>query len=154
MPAARVWTVLAKSYGSVAAFVQASVTAEQLCLSDFMVLEALLHKGALPISALGRKVLLANASMTSAIDRLERRGYVLRENVPGDRRLRRVDLTPDGRAFIEVIYQRHAHDLEQLMQDLSQDERVLLHAALKKLGFAAEVAAQVQQRNTPVKQDR
>ena len=42
------------------------------------VLEVLLHKGPLTISVIGEKVLLASASMTSAIDRLEIRELVRR----------------------------------------------------------------------------
>lgn len=36
------------------------------------VLEALLHKGPLPVNALGEKVLLTSGSITTAVDRLER----------------------------------------------------------------------------------
>ena len=73
-------------------------------ISDFMVLEVLLHKGPLTISAIGEKVLLASASMTSAIDRLEKRGLVRRRSCNSDRRIRIVELTDCGKAFIEEIY--------------------------------------------------
>ena len=88
------------------------MTAQGLGLSDFMVLEVLLHKGPMTISAIGQKVLLASASMTSAIDRLEKRNLVLRKNCNSDRRIRNVELTECGKKFIEEIYTRHEKDLE------------------------------------------
>jgi MarR family transcriptional regulator, 2-MHQ and catechol-resistance regulon repressor len=139
--APKLWTVLAKCYGSMAAFVEQSIVAERLGLSDFMVLEALLHKGPLTMSAIGKKVLLANASMTSAIDRLDERGLVLRKTDAEDRRIRLIHLTPRGKALIQGIYDRHQRQLEELMVNHSQLERARLYRGLKKLGLTAEASA-------------
>ncbi len=136
--APRLWTVLAKCYGAMATFVEDSIASEGLCLSDFAVLEVLLHKGPLPISEIGKKVLLANASMTSAVDRLDNLGLVTRKSDPGDRRIRRVELTAAGRALSTSLFQRHARQLESLMEPLSSSERTALHRGLKKLGLEAE----------------
>ena len=40
-------------------------------MSDFAVLEALLHKGAQPVNVIGKRVFLTSGSITTAIDRLE-----------------------------------------------------------------------------------
>ena len=138
--APRIWVVLAKAYKAMAAFVEHQVAAQGLGLSDFMVLEVLLHRGPLTISAIGEKVLLANASMTSAIDRLEQKGYVIRKASDEDRRIRLVELTAKGADFIGAIYQRHETAIEQLMSGLADDERIALHASLKKIGLAAAAA--------------
>lgn len=138
--APKLWTVLARSYSSVAAFAERSVASEDLGLSDFAVLEVLLHKGPLTISAIGKKVLLANASMTSAIDRLEERGLVVRKAEEEDRRVRLIHLTAKGRALITAMFDRHQRKLEALMADLSQAERQQLYRGLKKLGLTAQQA--------------
>jgi len=140
MSAARVWLVLAKAHGAMAEFVEKSVQDQHLCLSDFMVLEALLHKGPLSISALGNKVLLKNASMTSAVDRLEKRGFVVRRSIELDRRVRVVELTFLGADFAKELYMRHEAQLEELMADIPQTERKRLHDGLKALGLTAEKA--------------
>jgi MarR family 2-MHQ and catechol resistance regulon transcriptional repressor len=136
----RVWVVLARAYRSLAAYVESCVAVEGLCLSDFMVLEILLHKGPMTISAIGEKVLLANASMTSAVDRLDARGFVLRKNHVTDRRIRMVELTRSGRAFISALYARHVMDLEEVFSVLSAAQQAQLRASLKKLGFSATEA--------------
>jgi len=138
--APRLWIVLARAYGAIASYVERSLSAQGVGLSDFMVLEALLHKGPLTISAIGEKVLLASASMTSAIDRLEKHGFVLRKSCDTDRRIRFVELTAEGRRFISELYGQHVEELESLTKELSAAERNSLYAGLKKLGLAAKAA--------------
>jgi MarR family 2-MHQ and catechol resistance regulon transcriptional repressor len=133
--------VLARAYRSLASYVESCVAAEGLCLSDFMVLELLLHKGPMTISGIGEKVLLANASMTSAVDRLHERGFVLRKNSDSDRRIRIVELTKRGRVVISEIYERHAKDLESVVSVLTLAEQDQLRSSLKKLGLSAAAAA-------------
>jgi MarR family 2-MHQ and catechol resistance regulon transcriptional repressor len=151
--APRLWLVLARAYGSMVGYIEGSIVAQGLGLSDFMVLEVLLHKGPLTISAIGEKVLLASASMTSAIDRLEKRGLVQRRGCNSDRRIRLVELTDCGKAFIEEIYARHEKDLDRVMTGLSDEERRTLYEGLKKIGLAAKVAVPTQKGNTETPQD-
>ena len=138
--APRLWLVLARAHGSMVDFIERSINAQGLGISDFMVLEVLLHKGPLTISVIGEKVLLASASMTSAIDRLEKRGLVLRRSCNSDRRIRLVELTVAGKSSIEEIYARHEKDLEFVMAGVSEDERRTMYEGLKKVGLAAKVA--------------
>lgn len=137
----KLWVVLARAYGSLASYVEDRIAHEGLCLSDFMVLEVLLHKGPMTISAIGEKVLLANASMTSAVDRLEKRSFVVRRSSDSDRRVRVIELTPAGRAFISKLYARHAKDIDAVTAVLTHSEQDQLRSLLKKLGLAAKTAA-------------
>lgn len=141
LSAPRLWVVLARAHRAMSAYVERFTTTEELCLSDFMVLEALLHKGPLTISQIGEKVLLANASMTSAVDRLEQRGLVERQMSGGDRRVRIVALTKKGRGLIAALYKRHASDLERVAGALTAKEQQQLYVLLKKLGYAAQSAS-------------
>jgi MarR family 2-MHQ and catechol resistance regulon transcriptional repressor len=136
----RLWIVLARAQGALAAYNESCIAAEGIGLSDFMVLEVLLHKGSMPISAIGEKVLLANASMTAAVDRLEQKGWVVRQNSETDRRTRIVALTDAGRAFISHLYTRHARDIDAVTSVLTHAEQDQLRALLKKLGLAAKAA--------------
>jgi MarR family 2-MHQ and catechol resistance regulon transcriptional repressor len=138
----KLWVVLARAYGAIAHYVEQCVAAEGLCLSDFMMLEVLLHKGPLSISAIGEKVLLTNASMTAAVDRLEKRGFVLRQNSQEDRRSKIVTLTAEGRVFISELYARHVQDIEAVTSSLSQKELNRMRSLLKTLGLAAKDAAE------------
>jgi MarR family 2-MHQ and catechol resistance regulon transcriptional repressor len=137
--AAQLWIVLARCHRAVSALVERSIADLGLCVSDFMVLEALLHKGPLTISQIQAKVLLASGSMTAAVDRLEKRSLVIRKTTAADRRARLLELTPAGRQMVERAFKEHSQDLERVMSVLDSDEREQLYAPLKKLGqFAAE----------------
>jgi MarR family 2-MHQ and catechol resistance regulon transcriptional repressor len=116
-----------------------SVAESGLGLSDFAALEALLHKGPLTITGIQAKVLLASGSMTAAVDRLERKGLVIRKAAPGDRRAKVLELTSEGRRVVAAAFRRHAAELEAGMAILSATEKRQLYGLLKKLGlFAAE----------------
>lgn len=137
--AAQFWIVLARCHRAVSALVERSVADLGLCLSDFMVLEALLHKGPLTISDIQAKVLLASGSMTAAVDRLENRGLILRKTTAADRRARLLELTAEGRQLIGRAFKEHSADLERVISVLDPAEKQDLHLGLKKLGqFAAE----------------
>ena len=106
--------------------------------SDFVILEALLHKGPLPICTIGKKACLTSGSITTAVDRAEKRGYVQRIHDPEDRRIIKAVLTDEGRQAIESKMPQHAATLEAVSQCLSSTEKAILVKLLKKLGYYAE----------------
>src|SRR3982074_1569352 len=97
-----VWLVLAKAFRALQAHALQSLDLTRTGLgdSDFRVLEVLLHKGSLPVNTIGPKVWLTPGSISVAVDRLVRKGFVSRNDHPDDRRVRRVELTPKGRVLI------------------------------------------------------
>jgi len=145
--AARLWLVMMKAHSSIATYVEQTIAAQNLCLSDFIVLEVLLHKGPLTMSVIAEKVSLANASMTSSIDRLEEREFVQRVESSTDRRSRIVDLTPTGRRFINGIFSQHVEDLERITSVLTPSEQDTLYRLLKKVGLTAKDEVQRVKRN-------
>jgi MarR family transcriptional regulator, 2-MHQ and catechol-resistance regulon repressor len=134
----KLWTVLSRCYEATQVFVERTIAPEQLGFSDFMVLEVLLHKGPLPMSIIAQKVLRTNASITSAIDRLEARKLVSREVSETDRRVWLITLTEPGTRLIRSIFRSHKKQMDDLMANLSQAERSAMYAGLKKLGFEAQ----------------
>jgi MarR family transcriptional regulator, 2-MHQ and catechol-resistance regulon repressor len=111
-----------------------SIEQTELGDSDFRVLEALLHKGPLPVNTVGPKVWLTPGSISVAVDRLVKKGLVSRKDHPGDRRVRRVELTAKGRALITRGCREHAAAMETVVSVLSKNERLILLRLLKKLG--------------------
>src|ERR1700675_4124186 len=91
-----VWLVLMKAFQALIPHAAESIQRTELGDSDFRVLEALLHKGPLPVNTIGPNVWLTPGSISVAVDRLVKRGLVARKDDPDDRRVRRVKLTPKG----------------------------------------------------------
>jgi MarR family transcriptional regulator, 2-MHQ and catechol-resistance regulon repressor len=134
----RVWLILWKAAKAVEQNAIRSVTRLGLGLSDFAVLELLLHKGPQPVNVIGKRVLLTSGSITTAVDRLESRKLVRRTGDPEDRRSRIVALTRAGRNLIQKAFRRHASDMERALAILSAADRAGLVRLLKKAGLSAE----------------
>ena len=133
-----VFLVLWKAANAVQSFAGESISELEMCGSDFAVLEAVLHKGPLPVNEIGKKVLLTSGSITVAVDRLETKGLVERRAHGTDRRTRVVHLTKSGRKLITRAYADHAADLERLVStSLTRTERETLMRLLKKIGHKA-----------------
>jgi len=133
-----VFLVLWKAASAVQSYAEESISELEMCGSDFAVLEALLHKGPLPINEIGKKVLLTSGSITVAVDRLETRGLVERRAHSTDRRAKVVHLTKAGRKLIRRVYADHAADMERLaFGSLTKAERETLIRLLKKIGYRA-----------------
>ena len=132
------WLVLMKAYRALAQVDARSIAAFGLGLSDFAVLEILLHKGPLPVNTIGRQVMLTSGSITTAVDRLEQKRLVRREACPDDRRVTYVTLTAEGRTLIRRVFKLHAKRWEKVFNPLSAKERSALGTLLKKLGKHGE----------------
>ena len=144
--AIHVWLVLWRAAHAVEQNAIQSVLGLGLGLSEFAVLEVLLHKGPLPVNVIGKKVLLTSGSITVAIDRLESKSLVRRTADPQDGRTRIVHLTETGKQLIKDGLQRHAMDLEETLAVLRPGERAELIRLLKKAGLWA--AARIENRQS------
>src|ERR1700759_150760 len=111
--AGQLWVVLARCHRTLSLLVERSVASAGLGLSDFMILEALLHKGPLTIGEIQVKVLLASGSMTAAVDRLEKKGCIVRKPDADDRRAKVLALTREGKRLMTRIFNQHMAELEQ-----------------------------------------
>ena len=133
-----IWLIWIKAAQAVGRINASMLRQSGLGESEFRVLEALLHKGAMPVNVIGPKVELTCGSISTAVDRLHGRGLVTRTEDSVDRRVRLIDLTPIGRELIEKVFERHAADLEKVMRVLTGKERVQLEDLLRKVGRHAE----------------
>ena len=132
--ASHVFLVLWKTYRAMLAKSEESKKNVGLGDSDFRVLEALLHKGPLPVNVIGEYIELTTGSITTAIDRMEAKWLVIRKNHPEDRRVRLVELTAKGRRVIEKAHAQHSKEMERAMSALTRDERAGLVELLTRLG--------------------
>jgi MarR family 2-MHQ and catechol resistance regulon transcriptional repressor len=127
-----------KAHRTLKQHAERSLEGMELCFSDFRILEALLNRGAQPVSTIGQRISLTSGSVTSAVDRLEERGLVVRASDASDRRTRMVSLTPAGKKLIGGIFGRHKAAMDRAAAGLTKSERTTLIALIKKLGLSAE----------------
>src|SRR5690348_17487290 len=105
------WLVMMKAMRALTRYAAAGIEETGLGISDFAVLEVLLHKGPLPVNTIGQNVMLTSGSITTAVDRLEKKQFVVRQACPKDRRVTYVALTAAGRTLIRRVFKMHAGQL-------------------------------------------
>src|SRR6185503_4605439 len=117
-----VWLVMMKAMRALTRYAAAGIEETGLGLSDFGVLEVLLHKGPLPVNTIGPVVDLTPGSISTAVDRLVERGLVSRIESPEDRRVRVVSLTTKGKDLIAPIFRKHAAEIRTVFANTSPKE--------------------------------
>jgi MarR family transcriptional regulator, 2-MHQ and catechol-resistance regulon repressor len=132
-----VWLVMMKAMRALTRYAAAGIEETGLGLSDFGVLEILLHKGPLPVNTIGPIVDLTPGSISIAVDRLFAKGLVSRVESSEDRRVRIVALTARGKALIDSAFRKHSGQMRKAFAELSPEELRGLEAALKKVGKRA-----------------
>src|SRR5246500_592961 len=132
-----VWLVMMKAMRALTRYAAAGIEETGLGLSDFGVLEVLLHKGPLPVNTIGPIVDLTAGSISIAVDRLVQKGLVSRVESAEDRRVRIVALTPRGKSLIDSAFRRHTGQMKRVFSELSPEELRALEVALKKVGKRA-----------------
>ena len=85
------------------------------------------------VSELGAAVGARPTTLTSVLDRLERRGHITRGTRPGDRRAVLIELTPSGRLTATTIRQAIADLERRALGDLPADTIAALRTALQAL---------------------
>ena len=132
-----VWLIMMKAMRALTRYAAAGIEETGLGLSDFGILEALLHKGPLPVNTIGPIVDLTPGSISIAVDRLFAKGLVSRVESSEDRRVRIVALTPRGKDLIGSAFRKHAGQMRKVFSELSLEELRSLESALKTVGKRA-----------------
>src|ERR1700685_2309517 len=132
-----VWLVLMKAMRALTRYAAAGIEDTGLGLSDFSVLELLLHKGPLPVNTIGPIVDLTPGSISIAVDRLVAKGLGSRVESAEDRRVRIVALSALGKDLIASAFRKHSGQMERVCSKLSPEELRALETALRKVGKRA-----------------
>jgi DNA-binding MarR family transcriptional regulator len=100
-----------------------------LSLQQLTVLYLIRTEGA-TLSAMARRLMVAPTVLTGIVDRLEKRGFVRRENDPLDRRKLRLCLSEEGHAVSLSVERALVAEVAAEMADLSPKEAAELGQGL------------------------
>ncbi len=102
-------------------------------MTEFAVLEALYHKGALPLGEIRDRILVTGASTTYVVKKLEQRGLMRRKTCAEDQRVVFGELTSKGRALIDEVFPPHVDRLREITAALSVSEKREVSRLLRRL---------------------
>jgi len=128
------FVVLMKSSKAVQDSIKKDIDSYGMRTSDFTVLEALYHKGRQTIKQISDAVLINTGSITYVIDKLETKGLLERSDCKEDRRVVYIQITNQGKRFMDEIFPKHQLAIEDIFSDLSEEEKEDLIDLLKRVG--------------------
>ncbi len=101
---------------------------------EFDVLAALRRSGRpLTPKELAANVMISSAALTNRVDRLDARGFVTREAVPGDRRSLHIALTDAGRDMVDATVAGHVRNQRRILSSLEGEDCTELTRLLRTL---------------------
>jgi len=106
--------------------------------TEFALLEALYHKGPLPIQRIADKILITSGNMTYVADKLEKKGLIIRTPHQKDRRVTLLKLTDQGIEVMDEAFPKHYDHIKYLLNGLNDNEKEVLLDLAKKLGISIE----------------
>jgi MarR family transcriptional regulator, 2-MHQ and catechol-resistance regulon repressor len=136
--ALELFVVLSRAYNWVNAHAIHDIRCHGLNPTEFGILEALYHKGPLPLQQVGEKVLISSGNITYVIDKLEQKQLLVRRPSSEDRRVTFAELTLKGQDLMATIFPPHIQALHKAVSGLSPDEQMQAIELLRKMGLAAQ----------------
>ena len=135
--ALRLYIALTRTYKSLLDKDQRNIRSYGLNTSEFGVLELLYNKGSHPIQQIGDKILITSGTMTYVIDKLEKKGLIVRRPCDNDRRIIYAELTEAGKNKMSEILPNHYKALAEPSECLTSAEKELMIEMLKKISFSS-----------------
>lgn len=140
VPGEKLWIVFRRAYHSLFDFLETGISAKGVAVTEFIVLEALLHTEALTAAEIARKTRLSAASIETTIERLIAQDLVGQGPLQrGERRPQEkhaLTLTEQGRGCISWIYEEHKKDIAQAFNTLTRQQQVDLYQSLRHVGHS------------------
>jgi MarR family transcriptional regulator, lower aerobic nicotinate degradation pathway regulator len=106
-------------------------------LRHFAVLIVLVNRGSTAQRDLAAATGSDKAGIMRVVDDLERKGLAVRKTVPGDRRVRAVEITPQGVELFDAAHVAAARLAERLVAELGPGEPEQLTDLLTRFAYPA-----------------
>jgi DNA-binding MarR family transcriptional regulator len=135
-PAAEAWQLFWRLFEAHRPKVMAIYREYGLTPPQLMTLRRLEENEPVPMSEVARVLACDASNVTGIIDRLEDRGLVKRGDAPRDRRVKMLELTPEGAEVRAVLGERMGVPPEPLTDLSVADQRALRDLLRKALGEA------------------
>jgi DNA-binding MarR family transcriptional regulator len=102
-------------------------------------LKTISREGSMPLGELSKKMYLDPSTISGVIDRLENKGYVIRDRNQEDRRVVKVRLTPAGESLVENAPNPTQGKMIHGLRKLSEGELSTIYHSVEKLVEIMEV---------------
>jgi DNA-binding MarR family transcriptional regulator len=125
--------LLAKAYQRAHALLKRRVSVYGLTPIQQLVLGGLWHEEGMSAGDLGKKLGLDPATLSGILDRMAEREWIVKQTDLEDKRVLRIYLTDEARNLEPKLTEERDCANEEILRNLSIEERVLLKRLLKDL---------------------
>ena len=123
--------LLAKAYQKAHGNLKRKLAAFGLTPVQVLVIEALRDEEGLSAGEMGRRMSLDSATLSGVLDRLAEKGWIVKETDSADKRSLRLYLGQKARNLSETIAVERERANEEILDELTLEERVLLKRLLR-----------------------
>jgi len=127
---------LVRAYQAFSSYSESFVRQFDLTPAQFDVIATLGNTSGMSMGEIGEKTLITKGTLTGVIDRLERKGLIVREVSASDRRSTIVKLTPEGDTLFQSAFPVHIADMKQHLTSFNSSELEGLRDLLIRLNSA------------------
>jgi MarR family transcriptional regulator, lower aerobic nicotinate degradation pathway regulator len=125
--------LLAKAYQRAHGVAKRRLAAYGLTPIQQLVVAAVYQEEGISAGDLGKKLTLDPATLSGILDRMAERGWIVKQTDPGDKRLLQIRLTDRARDLEPTLMRERDKANDEILADLSLEEKVLLKRLLKDM---------------------
>lgn len=127
------WGLVRSIYRTALKRLNSRLAREKITFSQYSVLLALSRNGPMQMNRLSENMLVAPANVTGLVDRMEKKGLVVRSRATSDRRLYIIEPTDFGEATFRRISSSFRSYVRSIGEGLTGSEKSVAMAALRKM---------------------
>ena len=125
--------IIVEFYEKLSSWEDSVVRDSGLTTTQAHTIEIVGHSGPIKMKNLAEKSGVTTGTLTVGVDRLEKKGLLVRKPHEKDRRAYLIELTREGEKYFKLHHRFHLKMTEELVADLTQAEIAHLSAILEKI---------------------
>ncbi len=129
----RLSKIIVEFYEKLSSWEDSVVRDSGLTTTQAHTIEIVGHSGPIKMKDLAEKSGVTTGTLTVGVDRLEKKGLLVRKPHEKDRRAYLIDLTDEGKKHFELHHQFHLSMTQELVEDLDPDDIDRFAGILEKI---------------------
>jgi len=86
------------------------------------IINLLYQRDYLTLTEIGKRLDIEKGSLTTLIDQMEEKGFVIRSDDPCDRRKSLISLSPQSRTLMDQVMDLHTQELNEIFENVDSSE--------------------------------
>ena len=125
--------IIVEFYEKLSSWEESVVRDSGLTTAQIHTIEIVGHAGAIKMKDLAGKIGVTTGTLTVSVDKLEKKGLLVRRPHEKDRRSYMIELTREGNTYFEEHHNFHIRMTEEIVSCLSEDEQKAFASIIEKM---------------------